>query len=87
MSAQIVFRAKNESLKKKFSQIAKQNGIPMSTIFNMVMEWYISGQFKFWLITPNQSDLHELDYSEVTPEMQKAIAKAKKTPKHLLHNI
>lgn len=70
MSSQIVFKAKNERLKQQFAKRAKQEGVPMSTILNAMMEEYVSGRIAFGITHFDDLDFRELSQDEITDEMR-----------------
>lgn len=87
MSSQIVFKAKSERLKEQFAKRAKQEGVPMSTVLNAMMEEYVSGRIAFGIIHINDLDFRELSEDEVTDEMRMRIEEVNKKPLSAFSNI
>jgi hypothetical protein len=87
MSSQIVFKAKSERLKEQFAKRAKQEGVPMSTVLNAMMEEYVSGRIAFGITHFDDLDFHELSEDEITDEMRMRIEESKKKPLSAFTNI
>lgn len=88
MSTQIVFKAKNKSLKEKFASRAKADGVPMSTILNYMMEEYITGKISFGLLhTMEEVDFHELSSQEISSDVQQKVTASHQKPLSNFVNI
>ena len=80
MSAQMVFKAKNERLKQAFAKRAKKDGVPMSTILNYMMEEYVDGKVVFGITRYDDLDFRELSEDEITPAMRARIEESRNKP-------
>ena len=87
MSSQIVFKAKSERLKEQFAKRAKQDGVPMSTILNAMMEEYVSGKIAFGITHFDDLNFRELREEEITDAMRLRIEESKKKPLSAFTNI
>ena len=83
MSQATVSFKTDSKIKKQYEAFAKNYGLTPSALLNIQMRQLIEAQ----TLTIWKPWLHELEKKEVTPAMKKAISKAKKTKKALLHNI
>ena len=73
----------DSKIKKEYEQFAKQFGLTPSALLNIQMRQLLQDQ----TIVIGKPKLEKIAAHETNEEMKKAIKKAKKIPKYLLHNI
>lgn len=77
MTTQVTFIA-DKSLKNKALLKARQEGIPLKTLFVYAMKGFVEGKISLGLETTARPRLIELGLSEVSGSLKKQAARARK---------
>lgn len=86
MTTQVTFTA-DKHLKNRALLKAKQEGIPLKTLFIYAMKGFVDGKISLGLETTARPRLIELGFSDVSVSLAKQAKKAKKMKKADLINI
>ncbi len=86
MTTQVTFTA-DKRLKDQALLKAKQEGIPLKTLFVYAMKGFVEGKISLGLETTVRPRLLALNLSDANPSLKKQAARAKKMRKADLINI